>query len=46
MFKTGELLSIKEASELATKHLGKTVTTANISKGITGGCKERYCFYG
>ncbi len=31
MIETEELLSIKEASEWATKHLGKTVTTSNIS---------------
>jgi len=31
MLKADELLSIKEASEWATQHLGKTVTTANIS---------------
>jgi hypothetical protein len=31
MIKTDQLLTIKEASEWATKHLGKTVTTSNIS---------------
>jgi len=31
MSATDELLSIKEASEWATKHIGKTVTTSNIS---------------
>lgn len=31
MIATDELLTIKEASEWATKHTGKTVTTANIS---------------
>jgi hypothetical protein len=31
MFKTDELLSIKQASEWATEHLGKNITTSNIS---------------
>ncbi|MCX5802948.1 MAG: DNA methyltransferase [Proteobacteria bacterium] len=31
MIETDELLNIKEASEWATEHLGKTVTTSNIS---------------
>jgi len=31
MIKTDQLLTIKEASEWATKHLGKTVTTSNIA---------------
>src|SRR3989304_3818588 len=31
MIRTDQLLTIKEASEWATKHLGKTVTTSNIS---------------
>ena len=31
MIETEELLSIKEASEWATEHLGKNVTTSNIS---------------
>lgn len=31
MIETEELLSIKEASDWATEHLGKTVTTSNIS---------------
>ena len=31
MIKMDKLLSIREASEWATKHLGKTVTTSNIS---------------
>lgn len=31
MIETDKLLTIKEASEWATKHLGKTVTTSNIS---------------
>ena len=31
MIETDNLLTIKEASEWATKHLGKTVTTSNIS---------------
>ena len=31
MIKTDKLLTLKEASEWATKHLGKTVTTSNIS---------------
>lgn len=31
MIATDELLTIKEASEWATKHIGKTVTTSNIS---------------
>src|SRR3989304_642227 len=31
MIRTDQLLTIKEASECATKHLGKTVTTSNIS---------------
>jgi len=31
MIETDDLLTIKEASEWATKHLGKTVTTSNIS---------------
>src|SRR4030067_3394268 len=31
MMRTDQLLTIKEASEWATKHLGKTVTTSNIS---------------
>ena len=31
MIKTEELLSIKEASEWATEHLGKLVTTSNVS---------------
>lgn len=31
LFPTGEFLSIKEASQWATKHLGKNVTSSNIS---------------
>ncbi len=31
MIQTAELFSIKEASDWATKHVGKLVTTANIS---------------
>ncbi len=31
LIETDELLTIKEASEWATQHLGKTVTTSNIS---------------
>ena len=31
MIETDELFTIKEASEWATEHLGKTVTTSNIS---------------
>ena len=31
MIETDKLLTLKEASEWATKHLGKTVTTSNIS---------------
>ena len=31
MIETDKLLTIKEASEWATKHLGKTVTTSSIS---------------
>jgi len=30
IFKTGELLSIKEASDWASEHLGKNVTPSNI----------------
>lgn len=41
MISTVELLTIKEASEWATQHIGKTVTTANISYLIQYGRIKR-----
>jgi hypothetical protein len=42
MFKTEELLSIKEASDWATTYLGKTVTTSNITYLIQYGRIKKF----